>query len=432
MKILVVGSGGREHALVWRLAGSEKCEELYCAPGNAGIGEIAECVDIQAMDLDGIVSFAKDKSIDIVVVGPEDPLCAGLVDKLEAAGIKAFGPNEKAAIMEGSKAFMKDFCKKYNVPTAAYGRFTDLDEAKKFIDQQGTPIVIKTDGLAAGKGVLICETIEDAHKAAEEMLSGAKFGAAGNEIVVEEFMEGEELSFFAISDGESVLPFQTAQDHKRVGDGDTGLNTGGMGAYSPAHMTNPGLEQKIMDRIITPTIEGMKSEGRPYKGVLFAGLMLVDGEPKLIEYNVRFGDPECQVILSRYAGDFLELIVAAVNGDFKQYNGELEWSHKLTLTVVMASNGYPESYQKDTVIKNVNDADNYEGVKVFHAGTARNDQGELVNIGGRVLNITAGGENIGHAKRLAYEAIEKIDWPGGFCRKDIGWRAVQAEQEKAA
>ncbi|MEM6780672.1 MAG: phosphoribosylamine--glycine ligase [Pseudomonadota bacterium] len=432
MKILVVGSGGREHALVWRLATSEKCEALYCAPGNTGIADIADCVDIQATDLGGITAFAQENAIDIVVVGPEDPLCAGLVDKLEEAGIKAFGPNKDAAILEGSKAFMKDFCKKYDIPTAAYGRFTDVSEAKAFIDQQGAPIVVKTDGLAAGKGVLICETIEDAHKAAEEMLSGEAFGAAGNEIIVEEFMEGEELSFFAISDGETVLPFQSAQDHKRAGDGDTGLNTGGMGAYSPAHMFTPDLEQKIMDRIIIPTVEGMKADGRAYKGVLYAGLMLTAEGPKLIEYNIRFGDPECQVILTRLGNDFLDVIDAAVSSDLKRFNGSLNWSHKISLTVVMASNGYPGSYTKGTVIEGVNTAENYEGVKVFHAGTARNENGELTNIGGRVLNVTAGGENIGHAKRLAYEAIEKINWPDGFCRSDIGWRAVKAAQEKAA
>ncbi len=432
MKILVIGSGGREHALVWRLAKSERCEELYCAPGNAGICQIADCVDIKDTDVEGIVAFAKDKAIDIVVVGPEAPLCIGLVDALESAGIKAFGPRENAAIMEGSKAFMKDFCKKYNIPTAGYGRFTDIDDAKAFIDKNGVPIVIKTDGLAAGKGVLICQSVEEAYKAAEEMLSGAAFGAAGNEIVIEEFMDGEELSFFAIADGESVLPFGTAQDHKRVGDGDTGLNTGGMGAYSPAHMATPALEKKIMDTIIIPTVDGMKAEGRPYTGVLYAGLMLVNGTPKLIEYNARFGDPECQVIMPRLGNDFLDVIEAAVNGNLKQYGGKLEWSSKSSITVVMASNGYPGSYEKGSVIKNVDEAERYEGVKVFHAGTARNDDGELVNVGGRVLNITAGGDNIGHAKRLAYEAIKKIDWPGGFCRFDIGWRAVKAEEEKAA
>ena len=432
MNILVIGSGGREHALAWRLAKSEQCKELYCAPGNAGISELAECVDIQVSEQDKIISFAKDKAIDIVVVGPEDPLCAGLVDRLEEAGIKTFGPRANAAIMEGSKAFMKDFCKKYNIPTAAYGRFTNIADAKAFIDKNGAPIVIKTDGLAAGKGVLICQTTDEAYKAAEEMLSGEAFGAAGQEIVIEEFMDGEELSFFAIADGETVLPFATAQDHKRVGDGDTGLNTGGMGAYSPAHMATPALEQTIMDTIVIPTVDGMKAEGRPYTGVLYAGLMLVDGVPKLIEYNVRFGDPECQVIMPRLGNDFLEVIEAAVTGNLKKYNGQLDWSPKPSMTVVMASNGYPGSYQKGTVIKNVEEAGNMEGVKVFHAGTARNDDGALVNVGGRVLNVTAGGASIGHAKRLAYEAVDVIDWPDGFCRSDIGWRAVKAEADKAA
>lgn len=432
MKVLLVGSGGREHSLAWRLANSEKCEALYCAPGNAGIEDVAECVDIPVMDIPALVSLAKEKEIDLVVVGPEDPLCAGLADALQTENILVFGPKENAAILEGSKAFMKDLCAKYNIPTAEYGRFTSFEAAKKFIDKLGAPIVVKTSGLAAGKGVIICETLEEAYEAAQDMLSGESFGDAGSEIVVEEFMVGEELSYFAIADGKTVLPLTSAQDHKRVGDGDTGLNTGGMGAYSPAHFVTPALEKKIMDTIIIPTVEGMKAEGRPFAGVLFAGLMMVGDTPKLIEFNARFGDPECQVLMTRLKGDLLELLTDAARGNLAKYSGALEWTDKVTLTIVMASNGYPGNYKKGTVIKGVQDAEHHEGVKVFHAGTARSEAGELVNVGGRVLNITAGGENIGHAQRLAYQAAAKIDWPGGFYRKDIGWRAVEAAKKKGA
>lgn len=432
MKVLLIGSGGREHAMACFLAASPECKKLYCAPGNAGISECAECVDISVMDKDALVAFAKDKAIDLVVVGPEDPLCAGLADAVAAAGISVFGPKENAAILEGSKAFMKDFFARHNIPTAAYGRFTDIEKAKAFITEQGAPIVIKTDGLAAGKGVLICQTVDEAHKAAEDMLSGAAFGKAGAEIVIEEFMDGEELSFFAIADGTSVLPFTSAQDHKRVGDGDVGLNTGGMGAYSPAHMFSDELQQKIMDRIIIPTVKGMKEEGNPFTGVLYAGLMLVDGEPKIIEYNVRFGDPECQVMLPRLKNDFCKLMYDAATGKLDQYNGTLDWKDDVALTVVMASNGYPESYDKGQVIGGLQQADAVNGVKVFHAGTKFNDAGAVVNNGGRVLNVTALAGDVASAQSLAYKAIESIEWDGGFCRRDIGWRAVKAAAEKAA
>lgn len=432
MKVLLVGGGGREDALAWRLVQSEKCEELYCAPGNAGICKYAECTGIEAEDLDSIVALVKDKDIDFVVVGPEQPLVAGLADPIREMGIPVFGPSKAAAILEGSKGFMKDLCEKYDIPTAAYGRFTDIEKAKEFIRAQGAPIVVKADGLAAGKGVIIAQTIEEAEAAAEDMLSGNSFGEAGHEVVIEEFMDGEELSFFALSDGKTVLPFGSAQDHKRVGDGDTGVNTGGMGAYSPAHLMTRELHQKIMERIILPTIEGMEKEGRSYTGVLYAGLMIVDGEPKLIEYNARFGDPETQVLMVRLYNDFLDILYAAAQGNLAEFEGKIEWSSMNALCVVMAAQGYPGSYLKNTIIKGVDEVDMMERVKVFHAGTCRNEAGDLINTGGRVLNVVASGETILEAQKQAYEAIKKIDWPEGFCRRDIGWRAVAAEKEKAA
>jgi len=431
MRVLLIGSGGREHALAWRLANSDRCEALFCAPGNAGICGVAECVDIDIKQHDQVVDFAKENQIDLVVVGPEDPLCAGMADALIEHNIPVFGPTKDAAILEGSKAFTKDLCKKYNIPTAAYERFKDANKAKEYIRMQNLPLVVKADGLAAGKGVIICQSYEEAEKAAEDMLSGSSFGDAGAEIVIEEFMDGEELSYFALSDGKTVLPLTSAQDHKRVGDGDTGLNTGGMGAYSPAHIMTPELEAKIMDRIITPTIDGMQKEGRPFKGVLYAGLMMVEGEPKLIEYNVRFGDPECQPMMVRLKDDFLELLNACAHEKLHEFK-KLEWSDYWALCVVMAAKGYPESYQKGTVIKGFEKVDNMEHIKIFHAGTALNDQDELVNTGGRVLNVVAAAEKFENAQKWAYEAIEKIDWPEGFYRKDIGWRAAKALKEKVA
>ena len=433
MNVLLVGSGGREHALAWRLAKSEKCDALFCAPGNAGIADIAECIDIAADDIDGIVLFATENSIDFVVVGPEVPLVAGLADPLREKGIPVFGPSKAASILEGSKAYMKDFFKKYDIPTAAYGRFTDFEEAKSFIEAQNTPIVIKTDGLAAGKGVLICQTHEEAIEAAQNMLSGASFGGAGREIVVEEFLNGIECSFFALSDGETVIPLTSAQDYKKIGDGDTGLNTGGMGAYSPAYLMDSALQQKIMDRIILPTVHGMKTDGRPFQGVLFAGLMIVNGEPFTIEYNIRFGDPECQVMMPRLKNDLLEVLYDAATGNLQKYiKDELEWTAQTVLTVVMAADGYPGSYQKGNVIKNVIEAGNIEAVQIFHAGTARSADGDLVSNGGRVLNVTAAGASASEAKAKAYDAISKIDWPDSYYRKDIGWHAVDASKTKEA
>jgi len=424
MKVLLVGSGGREHALAWALAQSQNCSALYCAPGNAGIEGCAELVDIKAEDVDGLTKFAKENSIDLVIVGPEAPLVMGLADKLLAAGIDVFGPSAKAAKLEGSKGFMKDVCKKYGIPTAAYARFTDVEKAKAFIDENAIPIVVKADGLAAGKGVIICETKEQAYLAVEEMLSGESFGDAGHSVVIEEFMDGEELSYFALSDGKTILPLTSAQDHKRAFDGDQGPNTGGMGAYSPAHMMSAELEEKIIHTIIEPTVKAMADEGAPFTGVLFAGLMVVDSEPKLIEYNARFGDPECQTLMMRLQGDLLEILLAGAQGRLSDIKGKVSWSDEVAMCVVMAAKGYPGSYEKNTPIKGLGEAAQVDNTMVFHAGTAKNDNGELVSVGGRVLGITATGDNIGHARRLAYEAIERVDWPEGFCRHDIGWRAL--------
>jgi len=431
MKVLLIGSGGREHALAWRLAQSEKCDELYCAPGNAGIAECAECLDIAAEDIEKVTAFAVEKKIDFVVIGPEGPLVAGVADTLRAKNIKVFGPSAAAAQLEGSKGFMKDLCAKYNIPTAAYGRFTDLEEAKEFIRKTGAPIVVKTDGLAAGKGVIIAQSVKEAEAAAADMLSGASFGAAGTEIVVEEFLDGEELSFFALADGKDYVCLTSAQDHKRVGDGDTGLNTGGMGAYSPAHMMNPVLGQMIDDTIIKPTIDGMAAEGCPFAGVLFAGIMVVNGVPKLLEHNVRFGDPECQVLLMRLEGDLLDILYACADENLGAVKDKIFWRDESALCVVMAAYGYPGAYKKDTEIRNINDADTMPAVKIFHAGTKRVTDGRILSTGGRVLGVSALGETIADAQASAYVAVDKVNWPDGFCRRDIGWRAA-GEKKKVA
>ncbi|MDH5721828.1 MAG: phosphoribosylamine--glycine ligase [Alphaproteobacteria bacterium] len=431
MKILLVGSGGREHALAWRLKKSQSCQKLYCAPGNAGIAEQAECVDIQVSEIDKIVEFARDKIIDLVVVGPENPLVDGLADKLRAENIPVFGPSKAAAQLEGSKGFMKDLVKKYNIPTAAYGRFTDLEEAKAFIHVTGAPIVVKTDGLAAGKGVIICNTKQQAEAAAEEMLSGAAFGDAGTEIVIEEFLEGEELSYFALADGKTILPLTSAQDHKRVGDGDTGPNTGGMGAYSPAHIMTEELEQEILDKIIQPTIDGMKAEGCPFTGVLFAGIMVCKGKPILLEHNVRFGDPECQTLMMRMDCDLAHILMMAAQGKLKDVQGHVNWSDDPALCVVMAAKGYPGDYEKNTLIQDIDKANEIEGVYVFHAGTKAGEDGKILSNGGRVLGVTAMGESIAQAQERAYKAVDLINWPEGFCRRDIAWRALKAKDEAA-
>ncbi len=432
MKILLVGSGGREHALAWKLVQSPKCEKLYCAPGNAGIANVAECIEIGAEDVKAIVEFSTNNKIDFVVVGPEQPLVDGLGDRLREAGIAVFGPSEEAAQLEGSKGYMKDFCARYDIPTAAYARFKSIDDAKTYIQAQNTRVVIKTDGLAAGKGVLLPETAEEAEAIVMDMLSGNSFGEAGMELVIEEFMEGEEISYFALADGDTFLPLTSAQDHKRVGDGDTGLNTGGMGAYSPAHFMTDELEQKILDRIIKPTVEGMKKDGAPFKGILFAGLMIVKGEPKLIEYNIRFGDPECQPIMMRLKSDLVDILLATDKGNLAEYQDKVEWSDDAALCVVMAADGYPGAYEKGTEIKNTSELDVMEDVYLFHAGTMRDNSGALVGSGGRVLGVTGLGATIQQAQNRAYHAVKAVDWPEGFYRSDIGWRAVAAQKDKAA
>jgi phosphoribosylamine--glycine ligase len=425
MRILVVGGGGREHALCWAIAASPLCDALYCAPGNAGIAQDAECVDIAADDVDGLVVFATDQAIDLVVVGPEAPLVLGLVDRLDAAGIRAFGPRADAAMLEGSKGFMKDLCARHGIPTAAYGRFTDADAAKAYIREQGAPIVVKADGLAAGKGVTVAQSVDEALAAVDQAMNDKAFGAAGAELVIEEFLPGEELSFFALVDGESALPLAGAQDHKAVGDGDTGPNTGGMGAYSPAPSLTEALEAEVMETIILPTVRGMAADGHPYRGVLYAGLMLDGGKPKLLEYNVRFGDPECQVLMMRLRSDIVPALVAACDGTLDTF--DLRWSDEAALTVVLAANGYPGAYEKGTEIRGLDDAA-ATGATVFHAGTAAEDA-QILATGGRVLNVTARGANITDAQANAYAAVDAIEWPDGFCRRDIGWRAVAREAE---
>ena len=422
MKILVVGSGGREHALCWAIRRSPLCRELLCAPGNAGIADLATLVPIATEEVDALVDYAKAQAVDFVVIGPEAPLVLGLADKLAAAGIKAFGPSAAAAELEGSKGFMKDILAKYGVPTAAYGRFTDAEAAKAFIRAKGAPIVVKTDGLAAGKGVVVAMTVDEALAAVDMMMGDKVFGAAGDELVVEEFLAGEEASFFAIVDGETALPLAAAQDHKRVGDGDTGPNTGGMGAYSPAPVVTAEIAAKVMEHCILPTVRGMAAEGRPYKGVLFAGLMIEDGEPKLLEYNVRFGDPECQVLMARLDTDIVELMLAACDGRLS--GRTVSWKPDPALVVVMAARGYPGSYAKGTVIDGLDQAGAVPGVTVLHAGTRRDAEGRVVANGGRVLGVTAVGATVAEAQARAYQAVDRIRWPEGFCRRDIGWRAL--------
>ena len=428
MNVLLIGSGGREHALAWALAASPLLTKLYCAPGNAGIADVAECVPISVDDHPAIVQFAKQRAIDLVVVGPEQPLVAGIVDDLAAAGIKAFGPPRAAAQLEGSKGFTKDLCAELGMPTGAYRRFTEAAPAKIYAAAQSLPIVIKADGLAAGKGVTIATTRAEADDAIDACFAGA-FGSAGYEVVVEEFLEGEEASFFALVDGQHALALATAQDHKRVGDGDTGPNTGGMGAYSPAPIMTPALVQRTMDEIILPTVRGMAARGIPFRGVLYAGLMLTADGPKLIEYNTRFGDPETQVLMMRLKSDLLAALLAAADGVLGTF--DLRWSDDVALTVAMASKGYPGAYEKGTEIRGLEAAEALEDVEIFHAGTERRD-GRLLATGGRVLNVTARGRSVAEAQARAYAAIDLIDWPGGFCRRDIGWRAIARERQKKA
>ena len=423
MNILLLGSGGREHALAWKIAASPLVERLYCAPGNAGIAKEAEIVAFDVADHAAVVSFCRAQKIGLVVVGPETPLCAGIVDDLTTAGIKAFGPSKAAAQLEGSKGFTKDLCRANNIPTAAYERFTAAATAKAYVRSQGAPIVVKADGLAAGKGVVVVQSVAEAEAAIDMMFAGG-LGAAGAEVVVEEFLVGEEASFFALCDGESAIPLISAQDHKRVFDGDQGPNTGGMGAYSPAPVMTPELTRRTMDEIVLPTVRAMKAMGAPYKGVLYAGLMITAQGPKLIEYNVRFGDPECQVLMLRMRSDLVPALVAARDGQLKSF--DLRWRDSAALVVVMATNGYPGNYGKGSVIGGLDDAAALPGVEIFHAGT-KQAGGQITANGGRVLGVSATGASVGEAQQRAYAAVDRIDWPGGFCRRDIGYLAVERE-----
>jgi phosphoribosylamine--glycine ligase len=421
MKILVVGGGGREHALCWAIAASPLCTRLFCAPGNAGIAAEAECVGIAAEDVDGLVAFARREGIDFVVVGPEQPLVAGLVDRLAEAGIKAFGPSAAAAALEGSKGYMKDFCARHGIPTARYARFADAEAARAHVRAQGAPIVVKTDGLAAGKGVVVAMTVDEALAAIDAAMVAGQFGSAGAELVIEDFLAGEEASFFALCDGTHALPLAAAQDHKRVGDGDTGPNTGGMGAYSPAPVVDAAMTERIMAEIVRPTLAGMRAEGRPFVGVLFAGVMIGPDGPRLIEFNVRFGDPECQALMPRLMSDLLPALIAAADGQLANFH--LRWRDVAALAVVMAAKGYPGAYAKFTPIAGLEAAASQPDVLVFQAGTARRDGG-IVATGGRVLAVVATAPGIAAAQARAYAAVDRIEWPGGFCRRDIGWRAI--------
>jgi len=423
MNVLIIGAGGREHALAWAIARSPLLGELYGAPGNGGIATVGDCVTLDDADHRAVVEFCEAHDIGLVVIGPEAPLVAGLGDTLTDAGIRAFGPSAKAALLEGSKGFTKDLCARHGIPTAGYRRFSSRAEAEDYVREQGLPLVLKADGLAAGKGVIIVTTMEQATDGLAHLFGGA-FGAAGQVVIVEEFLDGEEASFFALVDGETALPLATAQDHKRVGDGDTGPNTGGMGAYSPAPVMTDEMCARTMAEIIEPTIRAMSAAGTPYRGVLFAGLMITDAGPKLIEYNARFGDPECQVLMMRLKSDLLGALIATADGNLDQLT--LDWSADAALTVVMAANGYPGAYDKGSTISGLDKAAAPGYIEIFHAGTTRSD-GRVIATGGRVLNVTARGRTVAEAQARAYRAVDMIDWPEGFCRRDIGWRAVERE-----
>ena len=419
MNVLLIGSGGREHALALALAKSPLLDRLFVAPGNPGTARIATNVALDAGDFAKVIAFCQTKSIGLVAIGPEQPLVDGLADALEAAGIKVFGPSKAAARLEGSKGFTKDLCAKYHIPTGAYGRFSDRDQALAYVREKGAPIVVKADGLAAGKGVIVAMTLEEAEQAVSALFSGA-FGAAGAEAVIEEWLDGEEASFFALCDGEKALAFASAQDHKRVGDGDQGPNTGGMGAYSPAPVMTPEMSARVMREIVEPTVAAMKAEGCPFKGVLFAGLMIGKDGPKLIEYNTRFGDPECQVMMARLEDDLLGLLLACAEGRLPQ---GVRLSPKTALTVVLAGRGYPGTPLKGGRIEAIDEAEKIPGVSVIHAGT-KMEGGQLVANGGRVLNVVALAKTVAEAQALAYRGVDAINFPDGFCRRDIGWRAI--------
>jgi phosphoribosylamine--glycine ligase len=424
MQILLLGSGGREHALAWKIAASPLVTKLWCAPGNAGIAREAECVAVDVTDHAAVIDFCKRNAVDLVVVGPETPLAAGIVDDLTAAGIKAFGPSKQAAQLEGSKGFTKDLCSEFNIPTGAYRRFGNATDALAYVRAQGAPIVVKADGLAAGKGVVVAKTLREAEDAITMMFDGV-FGAAGAEVVIEEFLSGREISFFALCDGETAIALATAQDHKRVFDHDEGPNTGGMGAYSPTPFVTPEIHDQIMSRIILPTVAGMKKRGTPFRGILYAGVMLTEQGPKLFEYNVRFGDPECQVLMLRMMSDIVPAFLASCDGELKHF--DLRWYDEPALTVVMAARGYPGDYAKGTRIEGLDDAAKIEGAEIFHAGTVAKD-GQILANGGRVLNVCASGKTVTEAQQRAYQAVDRIQWPEGLCRRDIGWQAVAREK----
>ena len=420
MNILILGGGGREHALAWAVMQNPKCDKLIVAPGNAGIAQIADCAALDILDGGAVVTFAEENSIDFVIVGPEAPLAAGVANRLRDAGLLVFGPSAAAARLEASKSFTKEICDAAHAPTAAYGHFTDADSAKAYVQTQGAPIVVKADGLAAGKGVIIAETLAEAEAAIDDMFGGA-FGGAGAEVVIEEFMQGEEASFFVLCDGTDVLPMGTAQDHKRVGDGDTGLNTGGMGAYSPAPVLTDEIAQKALDEIVKPTMGEMAKRGTPYQGILYVGLMIEDEQPRLVEYNVRFGDPECQVLMMRLGAQAMDLMHACAEGRLS--DARVNWADDHAMTVVLAADGYPGSYKKDTVIGGLDDLTSDSFHMMFHAGTSRPD-GQFKAAGGRVLNATARGATLQQARDRAYAMADAVDWPEGFFRSDIGWRAL--------
>lgn len=420
MNVLLIGSGGREHALAWKLAASPMLTRLFAAPGNPGIAQEAECVALDVANHAAVAAFCRDSDVDLVVVGPEAPLVAGIADALAAEGIRVFGPTAAAARLEGSKGFTKDLCARFSIPTAAYERFEDAEEARTYVRRRGVPVVVKADGLAAGKGVTVATSLEEAESAIAACLA-----EPGAEIVVEEFLEGEEASFFCLCDGKTALPFGTAQDHKRVGEGDTGPNTGGMGAYSPAPVMSDAMIERTMREIVEPTLVGMAEIGAPFTGVLYAGLMITAKGPRLIEYNVRFGDPECQVLMPRLRDDLLVLMKAAADGQLAHLSAR--WTEEAALTVVVAARGYPGTPEKGSVIKGLHEAAAGD-VEIFHAST-RAEGDVILASGGRVLNVTATGASVSEAQAKAYRAVDRLDWPQGFCRRDIGWRAVERERQ---
>lgn len=420
MNILILGSGGREHALAWAVMQNPKCDKLIVAPGNAGIAQIADCADLDIMDGGAVVRFSEENAIEFVIVGPEAPLAAGIADRLRDAGVLVFGPSAEAARLEASKSFTKEICDAVNAPTSAYGHFHDAEAAKEYVRRQGAPIVVKADGLAAGKGVVVAMDETTALDAIDDMFGGA-FGGAGAEVVIEEFLEGEEASFFVLCDGETALPIGTAQDHKRVGEGDTGPNTGGMGAYSPAPVLTEAVAEKTMNKIVRPTMAEMKRRGMPFQGVLFVGLMIKDGQPRLVEYNVRFGDPECQALMMRLGAQAMDLMHAAAEGRLAAE--KVQWADDFALSVVMAANGYPGDYAKGSAIKGLDRLPETSSEMCFHAGTLRQD-GQFIANGGRVLNLTARGATLAEARANAYAMADAVDWPDGFFRRDIGWRAL--------